>query len=112
LQRHPEIKWRVSEEKIHELAALQQRLLANAARQARAGGLLTYAVCSTEAEEGEEVIAAFRAAHSEFRDVTRERLLELGLDPTGFLTATRGARTFTHRHGAESFFVCVLWKRR
>jgi 16S rRNA (cytosine967-C5)-methyltransferase len=112
LQRHPEIKWRVSKEKIRELAALQQRLLANAARQARAGGLLTYAVCSTEAEEGEEVMAEFRAAHSEFRDVTRERLLELGLDPTGFLTARHGARTFTHRHGAESFFVCVLWKRR
>lgn len=112
LERHPEIKWRMSEEKIRELAALQRRLLANAARQVGAGGLLTYAVCSTEPEEGEEVIAGFRAAHSEFRDMTRERLIELGLDPSELLTATHGARTFTHRHGTESFFVCVLWKRR
>src|SRR5439155_8970871 len=77
LERRPEIKWRMSEEKIRELAALQRRLIANAARQVSIGGLLAYAVCSTEPEEGEEVIAEFRAAHAEFRDVTRERLIEL-----------------------------------
>ena len=112
LQRHPEIKWRIAVEKIHELALLQKRLLAHAARQVRVGGLLTYSVCSTELEEGEEVMAEFRATHSEFRDMTRERLIELGIDPAELLTATHGARTFTHRHGAESFFVCALWKRR
>jgi 16S rRNA (cytosine967-C5)-methyltransferase len=112
LQRHPEIKWRMSAEKISELAALQKQLLVNAACALRPGGLLTYSVCSTEPEEGEEVIAWFRREHSEYRDVTRERLTELGLDPTGLLTAANGARTFTHRHSTESFFVCVLWKRR
>ena len=112
LQRHPEIKWRASAEKIGELAALQKQLLTNTAQTLRAGGLLTYSVCSTEPEEGEEVIAWFRHQHSEYRDVTRERLTELGLDPAGLLTAANGARNFTHRHGSESFFVCVLWKRR
>jgi 16S rRNA (cytosine967-C5)-methyltransferase len=112
LQRHPEIKWRMTAAKIPELAALQRQLLTNAARQVRVGGLLTYAVCSTEPEEGEEVIASFRRAHPEYRDLTRERLTELGLDPAALLTAAHGARTFTHRHGTESFFVCVLWKRR
>ena len=112
LQRHPEIKWRLNEAKIAELAALQSRLLANAATQVRPGGLLTYAVCSTEPEEGEAVIEQFRRAHSEFRDLTRERLTELGLDPSEFITAEHGARTFAHRHGTESFFFCVLWKRR
>ncbi|HZS06031.1 MAG TPA: 16S rRNA (cytosine(967)-C(5))-methyltransferase RsmB [Blastocatellia bacterium] len=112
LERHPEIKWRMNEEKIRELAALQKQLLANAARHVRAGGLLTYSVCSTEFDEGEEVIAWFRDSHSEYRDITRERLTELGLDPVGLLTPTFGARTFTHRHGTESFFACVMWKRR
>lgn len=112
LARHPEIKWRVTEEKINELAGLQRRMIAQAARVVRPGGLLTYSVCSTEPEEGEEIIADFRAAHGEFRDMTRERLVEFGLDPAPLLTSTHGARTFTHRHGSESFFFCVLWKKR
>ncbi len=112
LQRNPEIKWRIKEEKVVELAGLQKRLLANAAEQVRAGGLLVYSVCSTEPEEGEDVIAWFRKQHSEYRDLTRERLIELGIDPAPLLTSSFGARTFTHRHGAESFYFCALWKRR
>jgi 16S rRNA (cytosine967-C5)-methyltransferase len=112
LARHPEIKWRMSEEKLRELAAMQRRLIAQAAAAVRPGGLLVYAVCSTEPEEGEEVVAWLRDGHREFRDMTRERLVELGLDPAQLLTSTHGARTFTDRHGAESFFFCVLWKRK
>ena len=112
LQRHPEIKWRLTTAKVNELAALQQKLLANAAAQVQAGGVLVYSVCSTESEEGEDVIAAFRATHPEFRDVTRERLAELGIAAEALMTPTFGARTFPHRQGCEGFFVCVLWKRR
>jgi 16S rRNA (cytosine967-C5)-methyltransferase len=116
LQRHAEIKWRLTEAKIKELAGLQKQLIANAARCVKPGGLLTYAVCSTEPEEGEEVILWLREQQKEggyeFRDMTRERLLELGLDPTNFLTRSFGGRTYLHRHGCEGFFFCVLWKRR
>ena len=112
LQRNPEIKWRMNAAKVLELAELQERMLINAASQVRAGGLLAYSVCSTELEEGEEVIARFRRGHPEFRDLTRERLSALGLDPQPLLTASFGARTFPHRHGTEGFFVCVLWRRR
>jgi len=112
LQRHPEIKLRMSEDRIARLAELQKRLIANAARQLSVGGLLVYSVCSTEPEEGEEVVAWFRQNNSEFRDMTRERLVEIGLEPSPLLTPSFGARTFTRRHGSESFFFCVLWKRR
>ena len=112
LGRHPEIKLRMSEDRIGQLAELQKQLITNAARRLCVGGLLTYSVCSTEPEEGEEVIAWFRQNNPEFRDMTRERLVEIGLDPTRLLTPSFGARTFTRRHGSESFFFCVLWKRR
>ena len=112
LQRHPEIKLRMSEDRIGQLADLQKRLIANAARQLCAGGLLVYSVCSTEPEEGEEIVAWFRQNNPEFRDMTRERIVELGIDPSPMLTTSFGARTFTRRHGSESFFFCVLWKRR
>lgn len=112
LQRQPEIKWRANEAKVRELAELQKRLIANAASQLRIGGLLTYSVCSTEPEEAEDVIAWFRSSHPEFRDITRERLTELGIDPAPLLTPSFGARTFPHRCHTEGFFFCTLWKRR
>ncbi len=108
LQRHPEIKWRVTQTKIQELAELQKTLLVNAASQVRAGGTLTYSVCSTEVEEGEDVISWFRAQQPAFQDVTKERLEALGIDFADRLTPIVGARTFTHEHKCESFFVCVL----
>jgi 16S rRNA (cytosine967-C5)-methyltransferase len=112
LQRHPEIKMRMSEDRIASLAELQKRLIVNAARRLSVGGLLVYSVCSTEPEEGEGVVAWFRQNNPEFRDMTRERLVEIGLEPSSLLTPSFGARTFTRRHGSESFFFCVLWKRR
>jgi 16S rRNA (cytosine967-C5)-methyltransferase len=112
LQRHPEIKLRMSEDRIARLAELQKRLITNAARQLCVGGLLVYSVCSTEPEEGENVVAWFRQNNPEFRDMTRERLVEIGLDPAPLLTPSFGARTFTRRHGSECFFFSVLWKRR
>ena len=112
LGRHPEIKWRLEEYELARLAELQRVLLENAAASLKTSGILTYSVCSTEPEEGEDVIARFRAEHSQFRDITRERMIELGIAPDLLLTSDFGARTFTNRHGSESFFFCVLWKRR
>lgn len=111
IQKNPEIKWRMSREKIDELATQQQQILERASESLRTGGLLTYSVCSTESEEGEEVVQWFRDRHQCYRDVTRERLVEIGIDPASLLTISQGARTFPHRHHTEGFFICVLWKR-
>ncbi len=108
VQRHPEIKWRVTADKIGELATLQKMLLGNVAAHVAAHGFLAYSVCSSEPEEGEAVIVEFLAAHPHFQDVTRERLQALGLAPEIFTLAAHGVRTFAQRHRSESFFVCVL----
>ncbi len=111
LQRHPEIRYRIAHDKIIELSRLQRELLEQAHRMARPGGLIVYSVCSTEPEEGEDVIAKFRDSHAEYRDMTRERLIEIGINPAPLLTGGFGTRTWPHRHGTEGFFVCTLWKR-
>ncbi len=108
LQRHPEIKWRIIEGKLKELSELQSTLLANAARCVKPGGILVYAACSTEPEEGEDVIAKFLAETSGFRDITAERLTALNLNAETFMTDTHGARTWPHVHGCEGFYFCVL----
>ncbi len=64
-RRRPEVKWRVLPERLPALTTLQGELLAAGARNTRPGGVLVYAVCSTELEEGEEVLDAFLAARQE-----------------------------------------------
>ncbi len=67
VRRHPEIKWRRLRTDPAAMALRQRRILANAAKRVRPGGLLVYAVCSTEPEEGRAVaesLAGWRVAHS------------------------------------------------
>jgi 16S rRNA (cytosine967-C5)-methyltransferase len=61
LRRHPDIARLKGPEQVAALAALQDRLLAAALDMVRPGGLLVYAVCSLQPEEGPERIAALLA---------------------------------------------------
>ncbi len=61
VRRRPDIPWTRTADDIAALARLQAALLANAAARLRPGGVLVYAVCSLEAEEGPERIARLLA---------------------------------------------------
>jgi 16S rRNA (cytosine967-C5)-methyltransferase len=66
IRRHPDIPYLKSEKDIEALAALQTRLLDNAARLVKPGGKIVYSTCSLEPEEGEAQIAAFLARNGAF----------------------------------------------
>ena len=66
IRRHPDIPYVKSAKDIEALAALQARLLDNAARLVRPGGKLVYSTCSLEPEEGEAQIAAFLTRNAAF----------------------------------------------
>ncbi|MFZ5480293.1 MAG: RsmB/NOP family class I SAM-dependent RNA methyltransferase [Myxococcota bacterium] len=57
LRRHPDIRWRRKPEDVARNADRQRVILANAARCVAPGGVLVYAVCSPEPEEGADVAA-------------------------------------------------------
>lgn len=65
-RRNPETRLRLTPERLAGLTALQRRLLDAAARQVKPGGRLLYITCSILPEEGEDVAAAFAAAHPGF----------------------------------------------
>jgi 16S rRNA (cytosine967-C5)-methyltransferase len=67
IRRHPDIPYLKSPEDIQALAALQTRLLDNAASLLKPGGKLVYATCSLEAEEGEAQIAALLGCNDELK---------------------------------------------
>ena len=66
IRRHPDLPWIKSAADVTAQAAQAYDLLESAAGLVDTGGLLVFAVCSLEREEGEEQIAAFLAAHPEF----------------------------------------------
>ena len=65
VRRRPDIPWTKTPADIAALSRLQAAILANAASQLRPGGVLVYAVCSLEAEEGPDRIAGVLAENSE-----------------------------------------------
>jgi 16S rRNA (cytosine967-C5)-methyltransferase len=110
-RRNPDAKWRLTAERLAELASLQGRILASAARLVKPGGRLVYATCSLLPEENEAQVQAFLAAHAEFAQVSLSELWAQLLP--GVPPPTDGAAlTLTPaRHGTDGFFLAVLERK-
>lgn len=65
-RRQPDAKWRLRPERLTELTAIQDRLLARAAGLVRPGGRLIYATCSLLPVENVRRVAEFLAANPDF----------------------------------------------
>ncbi|NKI24922.1 methyltransferase domain-containing protein, partial [Paenibacillus dendritiformis] len=59
IRRKPDIKWAKREEDVAAIAALQERLLMEAARMVRPGGRLVYSTCTVEPEENGDAVRRF-----------------------------------------------------
>lgn len=110
LQKHPDGKWRTDDDKIQANGKRQMAMLHNAAPSLKPGGLMVYAVCSMEPEEGEQVVQGFLQKHPEFAI----KHTEIGQLPNGdkLLTPDGFFRTFPHRHQMDGFFAAVLKKHK
>jgi 16S rRNA (cytosine967-C5)-methyltransferase len=101
LGRKPDVRWRLAPEDIPRHALRQRELLARLSRLVRPGGILVYATCSLEPEEGEEVVAAFLRSSTAF--------LPDELPP--WAAAFRDGdylRKDPARHGGDGFFAARL----
>ncbi len=63
LSGHPELKWIRTTSDIQKRPGMQRALLKQSFDLVRPGGVLVYAVCSMEREEGEDVVLDFVAAN-------------------------------------------------
>jgi 16S rRNA (cytosine967-C5)-methyltransferase len=101
LRHNPEIRWRISESDVGELAERQKRILTNAAKVVRPGGRLVYSTCSVEWDEGEEVARWLLETHESFRPVD--------LPATAASKSRSGSvRLWPHRQGTDGFFICAM----
>jgi 16S rRNA (cytosine967-C5)-methyltransferase len=66
IRRHPDLPWIKSAADVTVSAGAAYEILESGAALVEPGGLLVFAVCSLEREEGEEQIAALLSTHPEF----------------------------------------------
>ncbi len=105
LRRHPELRYRRSEKDFAELTALQREILENAQHAVAPGGLLVFAVCSTDTTEGPDQVEMFLRSHPEF---TSEPPVQSAV---GHLPTWQGyLRTLPGPEGLDGFFAARLRK--
>jgi 16S rRNA (cytosine967-C5)-methyltransferase len=102
LAKRADLRWRRTEADVVAAADLQGRLLAAAATAVRRGGVLVYSTCSVEADENENVVAAFLASGA-------GAAFAVDPPPPGALPAsvvTEGGclQTLPHVHGTDGAF--------
>lgn len=100
-RRNPELRWRLTPERLDRLVALQARLLDIAAEMIRPGGHLVYAVCSLLEAEGRGQAAAFAGRHSGFVSEVP--------DMAGGRRSGEGALLSPAHDGTDGFFV-ARWR--
>lgn len=108
-RRHPDVLFRAHPALIAEMAGLQARLLARAAKWLKPGGRLVYAVCSLEPAEGEAQLDAFLAEHPRFAiDPVAAAELPAGFAPDALGRVRTLPGTLAAAGGCDGFFMARL----
>ena len=84
--RKSDIRYKMTAEKAHELAVLQQEMLDTVWKYVKRGGKLIYSTCTIHKEENEDNVAAFLQKHPQFTLVEQRQIFPMeGSD--GFFVA-------------------------
>lgn len=92
IRKKPDIKWYRNPEDESELVNVQRRILYNASRYLKKGGLLVYSTCTVTRRENEEQVKGFLLENQDF-----EWESSLSLYP--------------HVHGLDGFFISCLRRK-
>jgi 16S rRNA (cytosine967-C5)-methyltransferase len=107
-RRQPELRWRISPDRITELVSLQDRLLKLAVTRVRPGGRIVYVTCSLLASENENQVEAFLARNAEFTLKPAADNWRATIDsppPPGMAEYFRAS---PHATGTDGFFAAVM----
>jgi 16S rRNA (cytosine967-C5)-methyltransferase len=102
LRRRAEARWTKTETGLRDFPTLQQKILDNASRYVKPGGVLVYSTCTIEDRENRILIETFLQNHREWKQTgfahprTKKTVKELQLYP--------------QRDGVDGFYLTVLQK--
>ncbi|MBR4236416.1 MAG: 16S rRNA (cytosine(967)-C(5))-methyltransferase RsmB [Clostridia bacterium] len=101
----PEIRYRLTKEKLDSITETQKQLLNVCCEYVKAGGLLVYSTCTILPTENEDIVSGFLREHPEFRRETGTEYLPAILRPLcrdGEITLLQG------RDAPEGFFIARM----
>lgn len=114
IRRQPDIAWLKIEDDVYKLAQQQTKLLQKAAELTKKGGILIYATCSLEPEEGEQQITQFLQHNQNFKclPITTADSFDLpqSVTPEGFFRILPHHLEINEQktYGSGGFFVARL----
>ena len=104
-RRHPDTKWRLTEQQLETRLKEQTEVLGQAAKYVKPGGRLVYATCSVFIEENEDQLEAFLQDNEAFKvGPLPEAISARGL------ASDYGTRLTPLTSGTDGFFISVLVK--
>ena len=112
LSGHPELRWIRTESDIHNRSRLQSKLIRRSFELVKPGGVLVYATCSLERDEGEDIVLPFVCDTPEavlvnpFRYASEDVAAAFG----GSLHHNRCLRVLPDKY-LDGFFVAMIEKR-
>jgi 16S rRNA (cytosine967-C5)-methyltransferase len=104
IRHNPEIRYFLTPEDVENSSSKQRRILAEASKVVKKGGLLIYSTCSLEREEDESNADWFGESFSEYDKVPPAV-------PERFVTRDGYARTWPHRDDMDGFFMAAFQRR-
>ncbi|WOJ90498.1 RsmB/NOP family class I SAM-dependent RNA methyltransferase [Methylocapsa polymorpha] len=110
-RRNPDAKWRVRPGALDQRIADQDQALVEAARFVKPRGRILYVTCSVLREENEDRLAAFLAAHPEFKSLPARDMAEQAELPGLVAFASRfgeGLRLTPLTSETDGFFIAML----
>lgn len=105
IRRNPDVKYRHKPQDLLRFKANQLKILRHVSKFLKTGGIMVYSVCSTEPEEGEEVIKEFLKESPDFYIIDASLPFLKGFMRDGFL------RTYPHMHNMDGFFGVKLCRK-
>lgn len=111
-RRHPDVLHCIGSRQIADRAEVQKELLNRIAPWVKPGGVLVYAVCSLEPEEGEEQIEQFLERHAEFELIAAtDDMLPEGIGPTENGCVRTLPNMLAEKGHVDGFFIAKLQRK-
>lgn len=105
IRRNPDVKYRHKPQDLLRFRETQLKIIRHVSGLLKPGGVMVYSVCSTEPEEGEEVVKEFLKESGDFYIIDTVPPFLNGFMKDGFL------RTYPHVHDMDGFFGVKLCRK-